>query len=277
MNTKNSIIIDHDKCTGCGLCVTDCTVGIISVEDGKAAVADNVCLECDHCVAICPHGAVSCARSDECIEYESEKFDIDPEKLLNAMRFRRSIRRYQDKKVDDETLDKILTAGRYSPTGSNRQPLRFIVIDRESEKIKKLAMKELGIFASNEPIGPKMRTKRIQSIFMNMLDEYETTGRDRLFFNAPQVIVIAADTNLGGRPFVDGGISGSYMELMANALGLGTCYLGFLHTASEVSDTVREALGLKENEIVAAAFTLGYPAHKYSRTAGRAAQPVAKY
>ena len=46
-------------CTGCGLCVKDCPTGTLSLKDGKPQVrAEKAagCIDCRHCVAVCPAG-----------------------------------------------------------------------------------------------------------------------------------------------------------------------------------------------------------------------------
>ena len=54
-----TIIVDTDKCTGVGECVTACPVDIFSVKDDKA-VCENVgeCIECCACVSACPNDAI---------------------------------------------------------------------------------------------------------------------------------------------------------------------------------------------------------------------------
>lgn len=53
------IIIDYEKCTGAGECVTACPVDVFELVDGKA-VANNVaeCIECCACVSACPNDAI---------------------------------------------------------------------------------------------------------------------------------------------------------------------------------------------------------------------------
>lgn len=46
-----------------------------------------------------------------------EKFDISPVRLLNFIKFRRSVRHYKNKPVEKEKLERILEAGRYTATG----------------------------------------------------------------------------------------------------------------------------------------------------------------
>ena len=49
--------------------------------------------------------------------------------LMEGLLTRRSVRRYQDKKIDKETIEEIIKAAQFSPTAHNRQPWEFLVID----------------------------------------------------------------------------------------------------------------------------------------------------
>ena len=58
---KRSVItIDHDKCTGCGLCIPGCPEGAIQIIDGKARlVSDLLCDGLGACLGHCPEGAIT--------------------------------------------------------------------------------------------------------------------------------------------------------------------------------------------------------------------------
>ena len=58
------ILINEEKCIGCGLCVTDCPSSFLYLENGKACTNTGGCLECGHCYAICPQGAVTMTNYD---------------------------------------------------------------------------------------------------------------------------------------------------------------------------------------------------------------------
>jgi NAD-dependent dihydropyrimidine dehydrogenase PreA subunit len=57
---KRKIInIDHEKCTGCGLCVSDCPEGALQIIDGKARlVGDLLCDGLGACLKSCPEDAI---------------------------------------------------------------------------------------------------------------------------------------------------------------------------------------------------------------------------
>ena len=59
---KATITIDSEKCNGCGVCVTVCKDFSLVIENGKVAESNSAvfgCFACGHCMAVCPHGAIS--------------------------------------------------------------------------------------------------------------------------------------------------------------------------------------------------------------------------
>lgn len=55
----SKIIIDEDKCVGCGVCASHCHEGAIKVVDGKAKVVESKCDQMGRCIGQCPYGAIS--------------------------------------------------------------------------------------------------------------------------------------------------------------------------------------------------------------------------
>ena len=55
------LVIDPEKCQGCGLCVSICDCGALVLANGKVTVIKDVdCDWCTFCEAVCPNGAISC-------------------------------------------------------------------------------------------------------------------------------------------------------------------------------------------------------------------------
>ena len=52
------IIIDTERCTGCGACLEVCPTGALYLVDGRATLDSALCRECEACLAACPNGAI---------------------------------------------------------------------------------------------------------------------------------------------------------------------------------------------------------------------------
>jgi len=53
------IIIDLERCTGCGTCVEVCPTGALYLVEGKATVDGALCRECEACLAVCSSEAIT--------------------------------------------------------------------------------------------------------------------------------------------------------------------------------------------------------------------------
>ena len=90
-----------------------------------------------------------------------------------------------------------------------------------------------------------------------------SNSRDKLFFNAPVVIVISANS------VVNGSLASANMELIANALDLGVLFSGFTVRGAQDNQTIRDFLEIKENKEVVTTLVIGHPDVKYFRTVPR--------
>ena len=269
-----NVIINKETCIGCGLCVKDCSRKAIVLVNDKAQVNLDLCNECGHCLAICPENSFSMPQYDknEIVEVDENRLNLDPEDFLYFQKCRRSIRQFKKQDIEKDTLNQIIEAGRYAPTASNRQLNRFIVIKDKINEVRDLAIKTL-YDAANDPNfdtkgGPDYRSSWIQ-----MYNNYKEKNIDSLFFNAPEIIVIVSEDKAGFAE-VNGGIAASRMELQANSLGLGVCYIGFLGRAVQFNSKIKELLGMKQKEEFILSFVLGYPNVKYKRSVNRATSDV---
>lgn len=254
------ITIDKEKCIGCGLCVKDCPAGKLKLEEKKAVYTPE-CIECGHCVAVCPRAAVTIPEydMDDVEVYNKNAFSIDPDRFLRAVKFRRSIRSYREQPLEKEKMEKILQAGRYTPTAKNSQSCRFIVLKEELEEFKTLLWEEIPELAERM----KGEMPQYAMLFKFMYRRWKKDhAADQLFFNAPSCIMVVSDNPL------DGGLAAANMETMAVAEGAGVLYSGYLQRIIEASPKLKEWLDIPERHLTSC-MLIGYPAVTYKRTAPR--------
>ena len=146
--------------------------------------------------------------------------------VFAAISQRSSVRAYKAKDIEEDKLKGILEAARLSPSASNRQEWKFIVVMNKETK-KKLAQAAFGQFFIGE---------------------------------APVVIVACGTESKSimscGQPThtVDVSIACAYMILQAYELGLGTCWIGAFK-----EDETKKILKIPEHVRVVAMIPLGYP------------------
>lgn len=248
--------INTQLCIGCGLCADDCVARNISVHSGKAYLGGS-CFCCGHCVAICPRNAVSIPEYDmeDVKAYDKAGFHISPEILLNMIKFRRSIRSYKNQTLRNTDIQALAQAGRYTATAGNRQDCRFVFIQDKLEELKKLTWD--GI--SRQLTSPDSPLQELQDMH---LMKKENPANDKLFFNAPAVLVVASVIPENAV------LAAQNIELMAHAMGIGVLYNGFLNLALSVIPGLDRWLHT-EGRSIAVTMLLGYPDVSYARTAPR--------
>ena len=119
------------------------------------------------------------------------------ETVFSVIKNRRSVRAYKDMPIKNNDLEKILEAGRWAPSGVNIQPWRFLIVR------DKLLIKEIGELC------------------------YFGAIKSRHVCAAAAVIVLCGDSRSMGDTWErDCMIAGTNMTLMAEALGIGSCWIG---------------------------------------------------
>jgi nitroreductase len=169
---------------------------------------------------------------------------------------RRSVRAYTDEAVSKEQIEAVLEAGVWAPTGMNKQPWRFIVIEN----------KELIHYVSEE-------TKiLVQQMMPGMAKQFQTKA-DIICYNAPVLILICVEKDKQWEHvnLLDSVLAAQNMFLKAYELGLGTCYMGFVQFLNEKPETVKK-MGVPEGYELTVPFILGHP--KTTQGAGKRNKPV---
>lgn len=247
MEKQKAVVIDKSKCIGCGKCVNDCVGSKIKLVDGKAEFMFSRCIECGHCYAICPVGAVSMASFPEASDEKPVSMtEFGADKLLLAMKSRRTVRQFKDMPVSDEDIRKILEAGRYCPTGTNAQDFTFTVLRFKKDDAEKEAVKFFR------------KAQKAATPFSSYIKYFEID--DKFFFKgAPVVILVSSKGSTSGC------LASSYMELMAYSLGLGVLYSGFFVAAVKFSKKLSLMLDIPKGNKLVTCLVMGYPDVDYER------------
>lgn len=247
---EHVIKIDREKCIGCGMCKNDCAAHNIEMRAGAPYVITDDCIQCGHCVAVCPKAAISIGGYEEELPVQTKETRLDPAQVLDVIRFRRTVRQFQDKEIPAEVLEQILEAGQMTHTAKNLRDVSFVVLDKEKDKFEKMAVR---LFR---------RIKPFAGLFSSMVRRNQVDDHF-FFFHAPLVIVVAAKDRTNGI------LAAQNMGFVAEANGLGVLFSGFFASAVNVSNKIKKALGMPRGKKAAAVLVLGYPKIKYQRAVPR--------
>ena len=157
--------------------------------------------------------------------------------FYEVIRTRRSIRSYKPDPIPKEVLTRVLDAARIAPSGSNRQPWKFIVVKDEELK------------------------RRIAKACHN-----------QMFIAEAPVVIVACGYNIHYNRgeymgdfsmLVDVSIAFTHLILAARAEGLGTCWIGSFN-----NEEIKRILSIPEEVNVVAITPLGYPKDEEFREPG---------
>ena len=159
---------------------------------------------------------------------------------LEAIRTRRSVRRFADRPVEPEKLQALLEAVRMAPSWANMQCWRFVVVEdpQVRERISELSYVE-SFFATRG---------------------YKSNPAQKALAQAPVVIVACAEPgesgDLGGQHYymTDMGIAAENLMLAAHSLGLGSVFVGVFN-----EEQLGDLLDIPPGVRIVGLFPIGYP------------------
>lgn len=153
--------------------------------------------------------------------------------LYELILTRRTIRQFRQDPIERETLRKLVDAARLAPSGANRQPLEFVVVDEDHIK-KKLfpTLKWAGYIAPH--------------------------GNPKIGYEPTAYIVVLANTSIRAKGYEwDAGAAIEHIILTAWEEGIGSCWI-----ASVDRERVRKIFLIPERYNIDSVVALGYPAEE---------------
>lgn len=156
--------------------------------------------------------------------------------FLSLAEKRQSVRKYSDKAVEREKINRCLDAARLAPSACNSQPWHFIIVDE-----------------------PELREKLARETYSTLV------SFNKFALNAPVIAVLVMEkpnttSQIGGRIkskdfyLMDIGIAAEHFCLQATEEGLGTCMMGWFN-----EKRLKKILKLPDRRGIGLLISLGYP------------------
>jgi nitroreductase len=157
--------------------------------------------------------------------------------FINAIKGRRSIRKFQDREIPDSVVEALLDLALYAPSSMNGQPWHFIVVRDDKVKISLVEIKNR--YCPSEK-------SMYQADFMQ---------------NAPVIIVVCVDRKKSYDRGVENAVLASAnIMLGAYSMGLGSVYMSaYRANDNRMSEEIRELLKIPPDMDPITIIPLGYP------------------
>jgi nitroreductase/NAD-dependent dihydropyrimidine dehydrogenase PreA subunit len=280
MNSK--LYIDDSLCTACGSCVRECGH---QIQQNEQRIDPNnpECSRCYHCYTLCPSKAIKIEGGANAPAFSKELLEeINEENLTHFLAYRRSIRKFQDKGLEDAVIEKLIERARYIPSGGNVHSYEFTVIKSEESKksikqeLYKIYKKRSNILnnailrnVAKPFVNTQMRGFLKDTLYRNKIKKLVDRiykGEDPFFHNAPAIVVIHSKASIP-TPKEDCILAGYNITLMAQTMRLGSCFVTLAQNAINSSIRCKKVLNLSQEDNVNAVIILGYPAVQHRRIA----------
>jgi ferredoxin len=252
--------VDENKCIHCGLCEKDCICNVISLNENKIPVASDGrnCINCQHCLTICPVGAISVNGKSP--ENSDQIYSQNPDMILNLIKSRRSDRNFKNENLDNERMQKLKDMLKYVPTGCNCHGLHFSFIDDVNvmNDFRDYVNKKVVTALTKKPI--KAVAEKFSPFAKGLIN-----GEDVIFRGAPHMIVVSNSIKASCAA-QDPIIALSYFELYAQSLGVGTCWCGLAEGAMKIFPELCDYMEIPEGYQLGYAMLFGEKEVNYQRT-----------
>lgn len=248
--------INEEKCIHCGMCIKDCPGGVLEFDENKIPAirpsGQNNCIKCQHCLAICPAGAISVFSKNP--DDSEMAGNINPDKLLNLIKTRRSFRQFKSQNVPFEIMDKLKDMLNFVPTGCNSRDFYFNFVEdiNVMDEYREYVLAKLKNLIWLLPKKFSNYKKSIQN------------GDDVIFRNAPHMLIVSINKKAPCKD-IDPVIALSYFDLYAQSLGLGTLWCGFADIAFKLFPKLKKSLKLPKDHKIGYIMLFGMPKIKYQR------------
>jgi len=275
------VTIDDARCDRCGQCVTVCH-GAPLVQGERGIEVDQTrlfgCIACGQCMAVCPHEAIRVEGRDL---LPADVFSLPPRSgrsdygsLLGLLQARRSCRVFRPETISVDDAHRILDAARTAPMSVPPSGVGVLVLHGCAE-VQAFRRALVGVIAQRgwllrapavwllRPFLSRAQWRFLRSFVEPTFDAYlgrrddVPADRDGFFYGAPLAFYFYSSVT--SEP-ADATIAATQAMLAAEALGYGTCFLGFPGYLLRMDGSVARRYGLPRGAQPGLVLVVGHPA-----------------
>ncbi|MCK9313563.1 MAG: nitroreductase family protein [Methanocorpusculum sp.] len=245
-----SIRIDYGICSTCGSCINVCPNNIILRDADNSPIVrpGPECISCGHCISVCPTGAMNIGT------VEAPAVFAGADVLSTHLKSRRSIRLWKDTPVTKEECEDLIRITSYAPSGCNSRPVKWVVIN-DPAKVRAF------VSACAEFLRTVPKEHPMYGLAAGLLKKLDA-GNDIICRNAPAML-IAVTHPKANQGTEDSIIALTYADIYAPAIGLGTCWAGFVMILLGVCPSLGKTLGVPDGFKPQYALLAGHPKYQF--------------
>lgn len=240
-----TIEVDDQSCIKCCKCVKVCPSIIFKQDKPQSKIETHHidhCIVCGQCVAVCPTGSViHSAFPEDKVHALNKELLPSADQVMTLIKSRRSYRTFSKKPIPSEYLDQILDAAHSAPTAENYQQVKYTLIT-DPKVLHQVSATTISIFSSLikkisivKPLIKRFYPKGYAEIsdLQSLIDDF-SNNKDRILRGATALILIHTpkDVRFGCQ---DSNLAYQNGSLMAQSLGVGQFYTGYICAASSMS------------------------------------------
>lgn len=168
---------------------------------------------------------------------------------IQCIETRRSVRKYQDREIPKEVLDRLIVLGTKAATGSNRQPWGFLTIQGKD------VIQEIS-----EEIKRELAENLEQYPHLMQYKDWFSNPDFSIFNHASDILMIYGNTSTYYYK-EDGCLAAANIMLAAHDMGIGSCWIGFAEYHMN-SKTFKEKYHVPQDYELVCTMSLGYEIHE---------------